>query len=67
MQEPSKQEGILLKRRKWPMKGWHKVSAPPGPEVAANPLLINVITRATSLLGSRPGFLNWWSVCVFSS
>nr|XP_020469817.1 oxysterol-binding protein-related protein 3-like [Monopterus albus] len=24
MQEPDKQEGILLKRRKWPMKGWHK-------------------------------------------
>ncbi|XP_076865518.1 oxysterol-binding protein-related protein 3a isoform X2 [Brachyhypopomus gauderio] len=22
--EPSKQEGVLLKRRKWPMKGWHK-------------------------------------------
>ncbi|XP_060721913.1 oxysterol-binding protein-related protein 3a isoform X2 [Tachysurus vachellii] len=24
MQRPSKQEGFLLKRRKWPMKGWHK-------------------------------------------
>ncbi|XP_076006181.1 oxysterol-binding protein-related protein 3-like isoform X2 [Genypterus blacodes] len=24
MQEPDKQEGFLLKRRKWPMKGWHK-------------------------------------------
>ncbi|KAM4630013.1 oxysterol-binding protein-related protein 3-like isoform 2-T2 [Polymixia lowei] len=24
MQEPEKQEGLLLKRRKWPMKGWHK-------------------------------------------
>ncbi|XP_075900052.1 oxysterol-binding protein-related protein 3-like isoform X2 [Nelusetta ayraudi] len=24
IQEPSRQEGILLKRRKWPMKGWHK-------------------------------------------
>ncbi|TMS18279.1 Oxysterol-binding protein-related protein 3 [Larimichthys crocea] len=24
MQEPDRQEGILLKRRKWPMKGWHK-------------------------------------------
>ncbi|XP_030003865.1 oxysterol-binding protein-related protein 3-like isoform X2 [Sphaeramia orbicularis] len=24
MQEPDKQEGLLLKRRKWPMKGWHK-------------------------------------------
>lgn len=23
--EPQKQEGYLLKRRKWPMKGWHKV------------------------------------------
>ncbi|KAG7475393.1 hypothetical protein JOB18_030628 [Solea senegalensis] len=22
--EPQKQEGYLLKRRKWPMKGWHK-------------------------------------------
>jgi len=26
MQEPDKQEGFVLKRRKWPMKGWHKVS-----------------------------------------
>lgn len=26
MQEPDRQEGFLLKRRKWPMKGWHKVS-----------------------------------------
>uniref|UniRef100_A0A672ZCF5 Oxysterol-binding protein n=1 Tax=Sphaeramia orbicularis TaxID=375764 RepID=A0A672ZCF5_9TELE len=24
-QEPQKQEGYMLKRRKWPMKGWHKV------------------------------------------
>ncbi|XP_034560740.1 oxysterol-binding protein-related protein 3-like isoform X4 [Notolabrus celidotus] len=24
MQEPDRQEGLLLKRRKWPMKGWHK-------------------------------------------
>ncbi|XP_013866654.1 oxysterol-binding protein-related protein 3 isoform X2 [Austrofundulus limnaeus] len=24
MQEPDSQEGFLLKRRKWPMKGWHK-------------------------------------------
>ncbi|XP_060760991.1 oxysterol-binding protein-related protein 3a isoform X2 [Neoarius graeffei] len=24
LQKPSKQEGFLLKRRKWPMKGWHK-------------------------------------------
>ncbi|XP_072316737.1 oxysterol-binding protein-related protein 3 isoform X3 [Eucyclogobius newberryi] len=24
VQEPPKQEGFLLKRRKWPMKGWHK-------------------------------------------
>ncbi|XP_022602741.1 oxysterol-binding protein-related protein 3-like [Seriola dumerili] len=24
MQEPDRQEGFLLKRRKWPMKGWHK-------------------------------------------
>lgn len=23
--EPQKQEGYMLKRRKWPMKGWHKV------------------------------------------
>ncbi|XP_062985090.1 oxysterol-binding protein-related protein 3 isoform X2 [Elgaria multicarinata webbii] len=23
-QEPSKQEGYLLKKRKWPLKGWHK-------------------------------------------
>ncbi|TNN78442.1 Oxysterol-binding protein-related protein 3 [Liparis tanakae] len=22
--EPQKQEGFMLKRRKWPMKGWHK-------------------------------------------
>lgn len=27
IQEPDRQEGFLLKRRKWPMKGWHKVSA----------------------------------------
>lgn len=26
VQEPDRQEGFLLKRRKWPMKGWHKVS-----------------------------------------
>lgn len=25
--EPPKQEGNMLKRRKWPMKGWHKVHA----------------------------------------
>uniref|UniRef100_W5JZ04 Oxysterol-binding protein-related protein 3 n=1 Tax=Astyanax mexicanus TaxID=7994 RepID=W5JZ04_ASTMX len=25
VQEPEKQEGFMLKRRKWPMKGWHKV------------------------------------------
>uniref|UniRef100_A0A665WJ01 Oxysterol-binding protein n=1 Tax=Echeneis naucrates TaxID=173247 RepID=A0A665WJ01_ECHNA len=24
MQEPDRQEGLLLKKRKWPMKGWHK-------------------------------------------
>ncbi|XP_028983874.1 oxysterol-binding protein-related protein 3 isoform X3 [Betta splendens] len=24
VQEPQKQEGYVLKRRKWPMKGWHK-------------------------------------------
>ncbi|XP_020497496.1 oxysterol-binding protein-related protein 3 isoform X2 [Labrus bergylta] len=24
VQEPDRQEGLLLKRRKWPMKGWHK-------------------------------------------
>jgi len=24
-QEPQKQEGCLLKKRKWPLKGWHKV------------------------------------------
>ncbi|KAI1886154.1 hypothetical protein AGOR_G00211080 [Albula goreensis] len=24
VQEPQRQEGFLLKRRKWPMKGWHK-------------------------------------------
>uniref|UniRef100_A0A3Q3VS04 Oxysterol-binding protein n=1 Tax=Mola mola TaxID=94237 RepID=A0A3Q3VS04_MOLML len=24
MQEPDRQEGFLLKKRKWPMKGWHK-------------------------------------------
>ncbi|KAG8442995.1 hypothetical protein GDO86_011713 [Hymenochirus boettgeri] len=24
MQEPQKQEGFLLKKRKWPLKGWHK-------------------------------------------
>ncbi|KAM9434822.1 oxysterol-binding protein-related protein 3a [Clarias gariepinus] len=24
VQKPSEQEGFLLKRRKWPMKGWHK-------------------------------------------
>lgn len=23
--EPQKQEGYMLKKRKWPMKGWHKV------------------------------------------
>uniref|UniRef100_A0A671M5K6 Oxysterol-binding protein n=1 Tax=Sinocyclocheilus anshuiensis TaxID=1608454 RepID=A0A671M5K6_9TELE len=24
IQKPEKQEGLLLKKRKWPMKGWHK-------------------------------------------
>uniref|UniRef100_A0AAX7T3D8 Oxysterol-binding protein n=1 Tax=Astatotilapia calliptera TaxID=8154 RepID=A0AAX7T3D8_ASTCA len=24
VQEPQKQEGYMMKRRKWPMKGWHK-------------------------------------------
>ncbi|XP_044148624.1 oxysterol-binding protein-related protein 3 isoform X3 [Bufo gargarizans] len=24
MQEPQKKEGFLLKKRKWPLKGWHK-------------------------------------------
>ncbi|XP_034016935.1 oxysterol-binding protein-related protein 3-like isoform X2 [Thalassophryne amazonica] len=24
MQEPDRQKGFLLKKRKWPMKGWHK-------------------------------------------
>ncbi|XP_017337514.1 oxysterol-binding protein-related protein 3a isoform X2 [Ictalurus punctatus] len=24
VQKPNKQEGFLLKKRKWPMKGWHK-------------------------------------------
>ncbi|KAJ0055149.1 hypothetical protein NL108_011183 [Boleophthalmus pectinirostris] len=24
IQEPDRQQGFLLKRRKWPMKGWHK-------------------------------------------
>lgn len=23
--EPEKQEGYMLKKRKWPLKGWHKV------------------------------------------
>uniref|UniRef100_A0AAQ4R6N9 Oxysterol-binding protein n=1 Tax=Gasterosteus aculeatus aculeatus TaxID=481459 RepID=A0AAQ4R6N9_GASAC len=27
MREPDRQEGFLLKRRKWPMKGWHKRGA----------------------------------------
>lgn len=26
VQPPERQEGFMLKRRKWPMKGWHKVS-----------------------------------------
>uniref|UniRef100_A0A670JBH7 Oxysterol-binding protein n=1 Tax=Podarcis muralis TaxID=64176 RepID=A0A670JBH7_PODMU len=25
IQEPERQEGYLLKKRKWPLKGWHKV------------------------------------------
>lgn len=25
-QVPSRLEGVLLKKRKWPLKGWHKVS-----------------------------------------
>lgn len=25
--EPQKQDGYMLKRRKWPMKGWHKVKS----------------------------------------
>lgn len=25
VQNPNRQEGFLLKKRKWPMKGWHKV------------------------------------------
>ena len=25
--KPEKFEGIMMKRRKWPLKGWHKVSS----------------------------------------
>lgn len=28
--KPDKFEGYLMKRRKWPLKGWHKVSTTPG-------------------------------------
>uniref|UniRef100_A0A8D0H7A5 Uncharacterized protein n=1 Tax=Sphenodon punctatus TaxID=8508 RepID=A0A8D0H7A5_SPHPU len=28
-QEPDRQEGFLLKKRKWPLKGWHKVGKKP--------------------------------------
>uniref|UniRef100_A0A8C9TL99 Oxysterol-binding protein n=1 Tax=Scleropages formosus TaxID=113540 RepID=A0A8C9TL99_SCLFO len=33
VQEPQKQEGFLLKRRKWPMKGWHKTSSLPSSQI----------------------------------
>lgn len=26
-QRPPKHEGFIMKRRKWPMKGWHKVAS----------------------------------------
>lgn len=26
VQKPEKHEGFMLKKRKWPLKGWHKVS-----------------------------------------
>lgn len=25
VQKPDKHEGFMLKKRKWPLKGWHKV------------------------------------------
>lgn len=36
--EPQKQEGYMLKRRKWPMKGWHKVQ-PNTQRVLKRPML----------------------------
>lgn len=36
--EPQKQEGYMLKRRKWPMKGWHKVQ-PNTQHVLKTPML----------------------------
>lgn len=29
-QEPQRHEGYLLKKRKWPLKGWHKVTGQSG-------------------------------------
>jgi hypothetical protein len=26
VQKPDKHEGFMLKKRKWPLKGWHKVT-----------------------------------------
>jgi len=26
VQKPDKHEGFMLKKRKWPLKGWHKVN-----------------------------------------
>lgn len=28
VQKPDKHEGFMLKKRKWPLKGWHKVNHP---------------------------------------
>lgn len=28
VQRPDKHEGFMLKKRKWPLKGWHKVGNP---------------------------------------
>lgn len=27
VQRPDKNEGFMLKKRKWPLKGWHKVGS----------------------------------------
>lgn len=34
VQRPDKHEGFMLKKRKWPLKGWHKVG---GPSVQTRP------------------------------
>lgn len=73
---PERQEGHLLKKRKWPLKGWHKVSwAGPGEEPDAGDGTCGAVgsthrefacgaETAARLLPPHPFLLSSWS-CSF--